>query len=310
LLASASAFAQGEAPAAEERILLAVLPIETAAGKDATGLVEGALRDALGRDPRFALQPAEVTAAEVEAATSLGVECTWGEVECLSRLAIILRVERIISGRLTPEGTLDLVALNADSGVLLAEVSRELPESVGERATLAAELAKTILAEPGRLLLRARRDGLVIVVDGDVLGRTPLTEPIALPAGPHIVELLQGAVKLGSKTLELREGELLEHDWDAKPEEPATASAAPREEEEQTPWLLIGGTTAAVGGLLALAGLGGIVASESLLFTDYGDYDDRKLLQNVARGSIAGAAVGAFVVVVGGVLIAVPLLEE
>lgn len=75
-------------------------------------------------------------------------------------------------------------------------------------------------SDVGAIVVRARPDGVKVVVDGEVVGTTPLRQAVAVGPGPHVVALLGTTVK---KTVKIAHDESVTVELDG----PGPIAAAP-----------------------------------------------------------------------------------
>jgi hypothetical protein len=238
---------------------VAVLPLLTPEGKDAAGLAEATFRRVLSDEAGWDVQARETTAAEVEAAVSLGMKCVWDDVPCLARTGIVLRVERLVSGHLSDDGQLTFILVESETGEELERVSAENPAAVEQQAAVAAQLARELAG-------------------------------VSVAPTPPEAETERG---------------------DSPSPDDASPETLPAAAAEEVPWLLIGGVTAGVGAGIATLALSGALALEGVMqLTDMGSYDDRLGMQASERALVVGAGFGVVVGVVGGAMLATPLLAE
>jgi hypothetical protein len=132
------------APAAAQTV--AVLPLLTPEGEDAAGLAEATFRSVLTDELGWEVQERAVTAAEADAARSMGMDCAWDDAACLARVGIILRVQRLVSGNLSADGLLTFLLIDAETGAELARASAQNPDAVEKQAAVAAQLARDLAA--------------------------------------------------------------------------------------------------------------------------------------------------------------------
>ena len=91
------------------------------------------------------------------------------------------------------------------------EASR--PDRRSQRRTLKLEPGTTrsekfvLEIEAGSLVVRANLDGAMVFVDGQLIGTTPLAEPVSLPAGKHVLSLRAAEHEDIERTLDVQAGE-------------------------------------------------------------------------------------------------------
>ena len=118
------------------------------------------------------------------------------------------------------------------------EASR--PDRRSQRRTLKLEPGTTrtekfvLEIEAGSLVVRANLDGAMVFVDGQLIGTTPLAEPVSLPVGKHVLSLRAAEHEDIERTLDVQAGErqVLDIVLSAKPvpvavPQPAPPSAGP-----------------------------------------------------------------------------------
>lgn len=128
----------------------------------------------------------------------------------------------------------------------LAEGGDEVP---ADRAKELAKIVKRLEALVGRVLIDYPVPGVLIMIDGERRGETPLEEPVFLDMGNHELELRRGIEVVYRETLRIAGGQVLKVELNApeaepKPDqatqaqptvEPRPQEAAPEEKPEPQP---------------------------------------------------------------------------
>jgi hypothetical protein len=271
-------------PAAETQI--ALLPLEDAA-------MDGDVRAALGALPGIALQESSVTGPEVRSAQELGLNCVWDDAACLARLAILLRVQTLLSAR-AADGQLELVAVSSE-GTTSRRASAALEP---DRAAAIARITREVLGLPAAALLSVvTRSGYRIKIDDELAGTAPLGA-VALEAGEHTIAVLDPSGKtVDDMQVLMVEGESREVRLGI-PKGPIGDGVSPT-----LAIAVVGGGVFAVGMITALS------LEATLSLSDAGSFDDRKAMQTTEQVFLLVAGAGFVAGAVGGGLWAAQELQ-
>ena len=157
-------------------------------------------------------------------------------------------------------------------------------------------LSRSSSADEGRIQLDSKPSGMTVVVDGVVVGVTPVERDF--PEGRHTIVLLKGTREVGKRAITLHAGETAELVMPVRLDEPVAAhgvAPAPRSHGRAAAKIALG------------LGAAGLVAGGVLYLTSQKDdgtrlyyRDTRPLGLGVAAGGAAIAAVGLILWLRGG----------
>ena len=121
------------------------------------------------------------------------------EMSCLVSFAKAFKARYVIGGDAAPVGhsfALSLVLADARTGSVVRRVSGVVPGSGSRTDTTLEELAVRLLAPArytGWLRVQADVAGALFYLDGKLVGKTPLQQPVRVPCGAHAVRLTHPA---------------------------------------------------------------------------------------------------------------------
>lgn len=204
----------------------------------------------------------------------------------------------------------------------LETFERYLAEA-GDRAPHRAEVEanlETLRSRVGKLVLRADTDGCELLIDDEVVGRTPLEQPVTVSIGRRKVVIVCEGAAPQTKLLDVSAGEQTEAAFSVVRAPVMSAAPVIREPVASRPtrptnWGKIGWTTTAVLGA-------GAAASGILAFLASRDLRDAKdtyptttaeldsAASKVTRYSIAADVLGAATIIAGGLTLTYTLTRS
>ena len=125
-----------------------------------------------------------------------------------------------------------------------------------KRAEVSAELAK-LKSRLGIVTLKVEPSGAQVTVDGDVVGKAPLSEPVKLNPGSHKVEVTASGYERTLESVEVGGGDVRTVDVKLKP---TPIAPPPPTGEGEKSWTAAGIGWGVTGGLLAGTVVFGVVA--------------------------------------------------
>ncbi len=169
--------------------------------------------DALGMDSERVLRLETLFLKELERMTGRPVPNRWsvaklnrklrkcdGQNTCLAAIGKALRVEIVVSGNVAELGdsfVLNIKAVTTSTKTELRRIKspplRGKPEQLIEAIRVSAYQLLSPEALHGSILLLADREGAMVTLDGQSIGKTPLASPInGLPLGEHTLRVDAG----------------------------------------------------------------------------------------------------------------------
>jgi hypothetical protein len=151
------------------------------------------LRNEIGRVPGVTLIEARQVDAVVSKHADLA-ECQ-GEAECLSQLGMLTGATLVVSGVLGTLGDVFSLDIRLVDVATKLEIRRVAQTWSGEEKFLIEVMRQvaTRLLKPeaynGQLEINVAVDGVQVFIDGDLMGSTPLVEPLKLSPGRHALKL-------------------------------------------------------------------------------------------------------------------------
>jgi hypothetical protein len=156
------------------------------------------------------LPPVDVQMAVQASKNSKLIDCAGG-AKCAGDIGKLVGADRVIFGGISAFGesySLNARVIETATG---KEVARHQATFTGSRDALIPEIRLTaykLLAPErirGSLMVRADVDGVVVEIDGEPRGMTPLSEPIKdLAPGKHVVVLKRTGYSQFQQELEIR----------------------------------------------------------------------------------------------------------
>lgn len=298
LLVACTAAPAGAAPAREGVV---VLPIAVRGELDdhVVRALEGRVADGLRRD--FAVVPAD----EVRARAPVG-DCGPA---CLRELAGPARY--LVRGRVAVEGRdfeLELELLRADTGAAVVTSSDlceicghdELEDRAGDLASALRRKLGAAVEPPPRLRVLARPHGSAVVVDGAVVGVTPLD--ITVAGGEHEVAVRREGFVEHRRRLAFAEGRTETIDVELGPVPPP-----PARQRRLAPsgWAALAVGAAAAGGGVALIALDERPIRRDCAGDDVDADGDCRWRHDTLAGGVTLVVAGVAALAVGAALVAV-----
>lgn len=161
--------------------------------EETSGRIEQVLRREIGRVPGVRLLEENLTRRVIQEQPELA-RCV-GEPDCLVKLGRGVGAGKVVTGVLGTLGdvfSLDLRLFDVGAGLEVRRVSQTWggPESTTIEAMrqIAARLLKPD-SYRGNLELKTSLDRVKVYIDGDLVGTTPLPEPLRLSPGRHALKL-------------------------------------------------------------------------------------------------------------------------
>lgn len=262
--------------------------------------VDDAVRQVLSQRLGDALYSAENTEAILNDAVAAGLACSPKELSCATRIGIVAGAGEVLvpTVRRGKEQQLTISIIRVDVGRGAA-----LGVAAGVGAADAGALVgvvDTLLALPATITVDASDVVGDIVVDGAVVGALPLTGPLAVSPGAHVLQVIgprqevvqqrQIVATTGHQHLRLEA---------AVPDE-LLVGTGQDSGSNGTPMLIAGAVTMGAGGLLILLGGGGAILTELELNTPNPDDSGVQGAREAGQLMVAVAAVGAVAFGVGG----------
>jgi hypothetical protein len=155
--------------------------------------INAVLRNEIGRVPGVSL----IEARQVDAVVSKHADLAGcqGEADCLSQLGMLTGATLVISGVLGTLGDVFSLDIRLVDVATKQEIRRVAQTWSGEEKYLIEVMRQvaTRLLKPeaynGQLELNVAVEGVQVFIDGDLIGRTPLAEPLKLSPGRHALKL-------------------------------------------------------------------------------------------------------------------------
>ena len=155
--------------------------------------INAVLRKEIGRVPGISL----IEARQVDAVVSKHADLAGcqGEAECLSQLGMLTGATLVVSGVLGTLGDVFSLDIRLVDVATKQEIRRVAQTWSGEEKLLIEVMRQvaTRLLKPeaynGQLDLNVAVEGVQVFIDGDLMGRTPLAEPLKLSPGRHALKL-------------------------------------------------------------------------------------------------------------------------
>ena len=137
-------------------------------------------------------------------------ECS--DAACLAAIGVALKVDVVVSGNiaaLADAYVVNIKAVQSSDGRILGRVASEPLRGSPDELIRSIRVAAYRLLAPermrGKLTVLADLDGATILLDGRVVGKTPLLTPIgALPLGEHSLEVTADGYKGFRQTIEIQ----------------------------------------------------------------------------------------------------------
>lgn len=126
---------------------VAVVPVE-AADEALSEQLTGLVWDAVARRDDVEAHDLVTTRAELADAASMGLSCATDDTTCLTKLAILLRVDQLVLARVR-EGSLSLSLLDAAAATTLNHVDGALPDGGPDRVRAVRELVDGLFSPFG-----------------------------------------------------------------------------------------------------------------------------------------------------------------
>jgi hypothetical protein len=161
--------------------------------------INAVLRNEIGRVPGVSL----IEARQVNAVVSKHADLAGcrGEAECLSQLGMLTGATLVVSGVLGTLGDVFSLDIRLVDVATKQEIRRVAQTWSGEEKFLIEVMRQvaTRLLKPeaynGQLELNVAVEGVQVFIDGDLMGRTPLDEPLQLSPGRHALKLAAAGFK-------------------------------------------------------------------------------------------------------------------
>ena len=106
-----------------------------------------------------------------------------------------------------------------------AHARKEILVAGNADASVSFELLLSAAKRPANLTIRSRIRDAEVLLDGSVVGKTPLASSLAVPAGPHRIELRRPGYRTGNQAVDVGEGATADVTLDL----PVDAQALPSE---------------------------------------------------------------------------------
>ncbi len=284
---------------------------------DAAKELEQDVRRQVAALPTVTLQPASTTMSELKAARDLGVACGFEKLDCLVKLAVLLRVEQLVAvaGVRQPDGiSAELVLVDAALGRETARIALRVPAGALRRASALKDGVEQLL-EPdrhfGALIVEVADESALLSVDGEPQLAKPFPRArLTLREGPHdILVTAKDKRPFAARPIVQAGDELVvtavldEPAGEVAGEAPRAAAASP---------LFLTGVVLGVAGGAGLVVLGATTLGlEALLdFTDVGNRQERFGMQTAERVTGVAALVAGLVAAAGVALMLVAPQEE
>ncbi len=290
---------------------VAVLPVE--APDDGTALqLQKALRDGIAVNP--ALEDAGPVGMTLDEAR-MSFSCFDGAAPCMSEVGALLKVDRLLWGRLTQQGgawvfELHLVDVPGKKAARTGRYADVKPDQVEHLSRLAKAFAAGQAPPPVvrlPLVVTSTPAGAIVRVDGRKLGRTPLEVPVE--PGVHAVGVAHTGFVADERMVRV-EDKPVSVAVTLKPDSVAQAAAAApavkRGLSTRTWWAIgLGGVAAAAGGVAIVMGVEAENLADEAKRIPPGeeyiaayrekqdDFDRTKLISNVGWITAGAAVVGA-----------------
>jgi hypothetical protein len=203
--AAAPAKKKPRAPASPSAALVALDGLASATDKSTMDMELRSLLPGTGH----LVQPKAKTEGTLATVKKLGLACDSGDVDCLIRVGALGGVNVVLKGILSVEGdafALDLVAVDIKSLRERGRVRVAVPRTGGQRRT-ALDSALTGVLRPdawrGQLRVGVAQRGASVVVDGVPRGFAPLSGPLELTPGPHVVFVVLEGFRTHKETIDV-----------------------------------------------------------------------------------------------------------
>ncbi|HVV84515.1 MAG TPA: PEGA domain-containing protein, partial [Kofleriaceae bacterium] len=166
---------------------LASLTGDTAAPR--AGKLEAALAAELAKAGLTVIAPADVT-ARIKAAKQPALRACDGDAACLTELGKLVGASMVVAGEVGGLGDVQVVYLELLDAGTGQEVRRTQAPLGGSPTEVRAAVIRLVdpARDVGTLQVTAPIDGAVVYVDGQRVGRTPMT-PVTLAVGPHALRV-------------------------------------------------------------------------------------------------------------------------
>ena len=209
--AAAPAKKKPRAPASPSAALVALDGLASATDKSTMDMELRSLLPGTGH----LVQPKAKTEETLATVKKLGLACDSGDVDCLIRVGALGGVSVVLKGILSVEGeafALDLVAVDIKGLRERGRVRVAVPRTGGQRRT-ALDSALTGVLRPddwrGQLRVGVAQRGASVVVDGVPRGFAPLSGPLELTPGRHVVFVVLEGFRTHKETIDVvYEGEV------------------------------------------------------------------------------------------------------
>lgn len=178
------------------------------------GQIRGSIRGTLADELKtYSVLTEEQSLALVKSAQELELECKREDRDCLLKLGILGNVDFLIwpvVERIDGEQVLKVGVFDVSEGADWHQAVRALPSP--DFAATAARSAMIELMAPeqyvGRLAVNVNAKGASIRVDGEDKGTAPLSAPLNLKAGTHILEVSAPGLQPHREKVEVPFGKL------------------------------------------------------------------------------------------------------
>jgi hypothetical protein len=157
------------------------------------------LRNEIGRVPGVTLVENQKVTAVISKHADLA-ECQ-GEAECLGQLGMFTGATLVVSGVLGTLGdvfSLDIKLVDVSTNQEIRRVAQTWSGEEKFLIEIMRQIATRLLkpeAYNGLLELNVPVEGVEVYIDGDLMGRTPLVEPLKLSPGRHALKLASAGFK-------------------------------------------------------------------------------------------------------------------
>lgn len=278
--------------------------------------LEAALREELAKTPEHVLQQKRATAAELDAAKEMGLVCGPDSVDCLVRVALVARVDKLVVATATRGAgglALELAVIDAAVGKETGRAAARVPVDA-QAAQAAVEDAVAGLLRPetmASIVLAAEPADATLVVDGALQDVGASGRPrVRVRPGTHKVEVRRAGYEPWARDVVTEAGSevlvevALQRLDEAAAGQPAPAAAG------ASPLLVGGGVVAGIGAVALLGGATSAIVLDAMLSTtDTGTGEERLTMHAAERGLAVLALVGGVAAAAGGAAIGLALAE-
>jgi hypothetical protein len=209
--------AVGGGPGSQRLAVLEIRPLGVPA--DLAHTLTGVVAEQAGKIPGF------IAISQSEIGAMLGLErqkqmLGCGDESCLAEIGGALGASRVLSGSVSKVGesyVLQLELVDTARAVVQGRESRTVPGSPTELIATARDLTHRLLTgkpldTTGRIKFAIEPSGAKVLVDGRLVGKSPLATPVPMEQGNHRIQISADGYVTYETTLEAVPGQVLFHE--------------------------------------------------------------------------------------------------